>query len=173
MFFRVRGYCILLTKIEAMSLCLFWLFKEMLSMQFYWNTQRRTNYPRAILEFEISHQMFMMTQNIISNQNLFKHLRWSSLGQAVNGLKSNWAHKIELTGHTKRFILDVWRGSEYAFALKQGRCKVCKRNSQHCKLKCKCTLYMFWNVSMIVGVIHKWRPLRGRWCGGGRGGGVR
>ena len=45
LFFRVRGYYIVLTKIKAMSLCLFWLFEEMLSMQFFWNIQRRVKYP--------------------------------------------------------------------------------------------------------------------------------
>ena len=30
---------IVLTKIKAMSLCLFWVFEEMLSMQFFWNIQ--------------------------------------------------------------------------------------------------------------------------------------
>ena len=49
---RVRGFCIVLTKIKTMSLCLFRLFEEMLSMQFFWNTQRKRNYPRAIWEFE-------------------------------------------------------------------------------------------------------------------------
>ena len=48
LFFWVRGYCIVLTKIKAMSLYLFWLFEEMLSMLFFWNIQRKTNYPWAI-----------------------------------------------------------------------------------------------------------------------------
>ena len=39
---------IVLTKIKAMSLCLFWLFEEMLSMQFFWNIQRKENYHQAI-----------------------------------------------------------------------------------------------------------------------------
>ena len=57
---------IVLTKIKAMSLYLFWLFEEMLSMKFCWNIQRKTNYPRAIQEFEISHHIFvMMSQNIV------------------------------------------------------------------------------------------------------------
>ena len=34
---------IVLTKIKVMSLCLFWLFKEMLSMQFFWNIQMKAN----------------------------------------------------------------------------------------------------------------------------------
>ena len=63
----VHGYCITLTKIKAMSLCLFRLFEEMLSMEIFWNIQREANYPRAILEFEIFHQTFvLMTQNIVS-----------------------------------------------------------------------------------------------------------
>ena len=33
---------------------------------------------------------------------------------------------------------------------KQGRCKVCKKNSRRCYLKCKPTWYMFWNISMIL-----------------------
>ena len=35
MFFRVRGYCIVLTKMKAMSLCLFQFFEEILPMQFF------------------------------------------------------------------------------------------------------------------------------------------
>ena len=46
--FRVHGYCIVLTEVKAMSLCLFWLFEKILSMQFFWNIQRKANYPRAI-----------------------------------------------------------------------------------------------------------------------------
>ena len=57
---------IVLTKIKATSLYLLWLFEEMLSIQFFWNIQRKANYPRAIQEFEISHQTFViMTQNIV------------------------------------------------------------------------------------------------------------
>ena len=71
LFFRVPWYCIVLTKIKAMILCLFWLFEEMLSMQFFRNIQRNANYPQAIQEFEISHQTFvMMKQKIVRpNQN--------------------------------------------------------------------------------------------------------
>ena len=66
LFFKVRGYCIILTKIEAMSLYVFWLFEEMLSMQFFWNIQRKANYSRVILKLEISHQTFVMiTKNIV------------------------------------------------------------------------------------------------------------
>ena len=67
LFFRVRGYCIVSTKIKTMSLCFFWLFEKMLSMQLFWNIQRKVNYPRVILEFEISHisTFVMVTQNII------------------------------------------------------------------------------------------------------------
>ena len=81
---KVHGYYIVLTKIKAMSLCLFWFFKEMLFMQFFWNIQGKANFPPAIEEFEISHQIFMMTQNIIRCnlecrciQNPLKYLRWS------------------------------------------------------------------------------------------------
>ena len=67
--------CIVLTKIKAMSLSLFWLFEELLSMQFFWNTQRKKNYPRAIF-FEIFYQIFVMiTQKIIRcnlNAGVFK-----------------------------------------------------------------------------------------------------
>ena len=48
----------------------------------------------------------------------------------------------------KHFILDVWRGSEYASAEKQGRCKVRKKNSRRRYVKRKSTRYMFWNISM-------------------------
>ena len=43
-------------------------FREMLSMQFFWNIQRKANYPSIL---EISHQMFvMMTQHITTKQLL-------------------------------------------------------------------------------------------------------
>ena len=48
LFFSERGYCVVLTKIKAMNLCLFWLFKEILSMQFFWNIQRKANDPGAM-----------------------------------------------------------------------------------------------------------------------------
>ena len=47
----------------------------------------------------------------------------------------------------KHSILDVWRGSEYAFVEKQGTRKVCKKNSWRCYVKCKSTWYAF---SMIL-----------------------
>ena len=50
----------------------------------------------------------------------------------------------------KYSILDVWRGSEYASADKQDRCKVCKKNSRCRYVKCKSTWYMFWNSSAIL-----------------------
>ena len=45
---RVRGYCVVLTKIKAMSLCLFWLLEEMLSKQLFWNIKRKSNYLGAM-----------------------------------------------------------------------------------------------------------------------------
>ena len=39
---------IVLTKIKGMNLCLYWVLEEMLSMQFFWNNQRKTNYLQAI-----------------------------------------------------------------------------------------------------------------------------
>ena len=61
-----------------MSLCLFLLFEEMMSMQFFWNIQMKADYPWDMQEFEIYHQMFvMMTQNIIKcnlNKDLFRTL---------------------------------------------------------------------------------------------------
>ena len=75
LFCRVCGYCIVLTKIKAMILCIFWLFEEMHSRQFFWNIQRKANYPRTIQEFKISHQTFVMiTQNIVRrilNEDVF------------------------------------------------------------------------------------------------------
>ena len=61
---------IVLTKIKAMSLYLFWLSEEMLSMKFCWNIQRKTNYPRAMQEFEISHHIFVMMPKNIVRRNL-------------------------------------------------------------------------------------------------------
>ena len=52
--------------VKAMSLYLFWCLEQMLSVQFFWNIQRKTNYPRVIYEFQISHQTFvMMTPKIV------------------------------------------------------------------------------------------------------------
>ena len=75
-------------------------------------------------------------------QNPLKHLRWTIFAQTVNTLKP-------LFGYAKKSILGVWRGSEYASAAKQGRCKVCKKNSRRCYVKCKSMWYVFWNISMI------------------------
>ena len=61
---------IMLTKIKAMSLYLFWLSEEMLSMKFCWNIQRKTNYPRAMQEFEISHHIFVMMPKNLVRRNL-------------------------------------------------------------------------------------------------------
>ena len=42
------------------------LFEDILSMHFFLNIQRKVDYPRAMQEFEISDQIFvMMKQNII------------------------------------------------------------------------------------------------------------
>ena len=65
----------------------------------------------------------MMSQNITKcNLNTgvirapIKHLKWSAFAQIVNILK--W-----LTRYGKNSVLDVGRGSEYAYAAKQGvRC---------------------------------------------------
>ena len=59
LFVMVRGYCIILTKIKTMSICLFWLFEEILSKQYFCNIQRKANYPRAVQKFEISHQVYI------------------------------------------------------------------------------------------------------------------
>ena len=66
LFFRVRGYCLVLTKIKAMKSLPVLVFQRVLSVQFFWDIQRKANYPRAIQEFEIPHQTFvMMAQNIV------------------------------------------------------------------------------------------------------------
>ena len=66
LFFRVRWYSIVLIKKNAMSLCLFWLLEEILSMQIFLNIPKKADYPRTMQEFEISHKMFVTkTQNII------------------------------------------------------------------------------------------------------------
>ena len=41
LFFRVRGYCIVSTKMKAMSLCPFQFFKDILLVQFFLNIQRK------------------------------------------------------------------------------------------------------------------------------------
>ena len=43
----------------------------------------------------------------------------------------------------KNSILDVWRGSEYASAAKQSRCKVFKKNSRRRYVKYKSTWSVF------------------------------
>ena len=52
----------------------------------------------------------------------------------------------------KHSILDVWKGSEYASAEKQGRCTVRKKNSQRRYVKCDmwyviCVLKYFNDIS--------------------------
>ena len=47
-FFRVRGYCIMLTNMKAMSICLFYFFEDILLMQFFLNIQRKADYPRPM-----------------------------------------------------------------------------------------------------------------------------
>ena len=48
------------------------------------------------------------------SQNLFKHLRWNFFSKIVNDFKL-------LTVCAKSFMLDVWRGSNYASALETWR----------------------------------------------------
>ena len=89
-------------------------------------------------------------------QKPFKHLRmecfwessssiqkWSNFAETVNGLKP-------LTGQAKTIHLRCLEGSEYASVEKQGRFKVCKKNSRRRYVKCKSTWCMFWNISMIL-----------------------
>ena len=130
LFFRVRGYCILLTKIEAISLCLSWLFEEVLSMLYLWNIERKTNYPRAIWEFEISHQTFVIWQ-----KTLLDAIWTRAYLEPLQGSKMEyfWTAKLDTQ---KQSILDVWRDFEYVSAEKQARCKVSKRNSRRCLVKC-------------------------------------
>ena len=63
-----------------------------------------------------------------------------------------WWHKTLPVCYddTVTLHLDIWRGSEYVSAEKQGRCKVCKKNSLCRYVKCKSTWYRFWNISMIL-----------------------
>ena len=64
-FFRVRGYCIVLTNMKAMSFCFFYFLEDIFSMQFFRNIQRKADSPQTMEEFEITHQIFaMMTKNI-------------------------------------------------------------------------------------------------------------
>ena len=44
---QVCEYCIILT-MKMVSVCLSYFFEEMLSMQFFWNTQRKADYPRPM-----------------------------------------------------------------------------------------------------------------------------
>ena len=101
---------IVLTKIKAMSLCLFWFFEEMLSMQFSWKERKGKLSPRHIGIRYISSDVcydnakhFSMKFERRRIQNLFKHLRWSVLVQIVNDLKS-------LTGHEKTLHLRCLKG---------------------------------------------------------------
>ena len=42
-----------------------------------------------------------------------------------------------LNEYTRHSILDVWRGAEHTSAEKQGKCKMCKNNSQRRYVKSK------------------------------------
>ena len=66
----LRAHCVVLTKMKAMSLCLFYFFENTFSIQFFWNIQRKADYPRAMQEFEISHQMLVIMSQSISRCNL-------------------------------------------------------------------------------------------------------
>ena len=70
LFFRMRGSCIILTKMKAMSL------SASPSLQFFWNIQRKADHPRAMQEFRMSHQMSVMRWHIIrchlKKQNMCK-----------------------------------------------------------------------------------------------------
>ena len=44
---QVCEYCIILT-MKMVSVCLSYFFEEMLSMQFFWNTQGKADYPRPM-----------------------------------------------------------------------------------------------------------------------------
>ena len=66
LFFSMFGYCIILAKIKGVILSLSWLIERISLMQFVLNIQWKADYPWAMCEFEISHQMFVMvTQKII------------------------------------------------------------------------------------------------------------
>ena len=79
-------------------------------------------------------------------QNPFKNLRWSVFAQTINTLKL-------LTEYVKKIHLRCLKGCEYGSAAKQGRCKVCKKNSRCRYLKYKSTWCVFWNISMILASI--------------------
>ena len=111
LFFRVRGYCIELNKIKAMSIYLFWIFEEMLSMKFFWNIQRKRNYPWAIYrnsKYPIRRLLWwhktlldaIWTQ--VHSEPLIA-IKMESFLQTVNGLKS-------LTGHAKTLHLRWKKG---------------------------------------------------------------
>ena len=94
-----------------MSFCLFWLFEEMLAMQFFWNIQWEgklspshigiRNIPSDV--YCDNAKQFSMKSEHMHIQNLFKHLRWSAFAQTVNGLKL-------LTGHEKTLHLRCLKG---------------------------------------------------------------
>ena len=57
-----------------------------MSMQFFWDISRKVDYPRAMNEFEISQQMFVMMSKTLPGaiwtqaySEPFKYLRWSVL----------------------------------------------------------------------------------------------
>ena len=127
MFFRVRG----LTKMKAMSPLPFLVFwKHIVNAIFlkYSKEGRLSsshvgsrNIPSDVSCDVTKH--YQVQSDHRRTQNPFKHLRWSVFAQTVSNIKS-------LTGYAKNSILDSWKGSEYASAAKQGRCKVCKKNSR-------------------------------------------
>ena len=88
-FFRVHGYCIVLTKINTMRCCQCNFSGIFKGRQIITEPNRNSKYPIRCLLDAIWNQTY---------ENLFKHLRWSVFAQVVNSLKS-------LTGHAKTLHL--------------------------------------------------------------------
>ena len=110
LFFRVRGYYIVLTRIKAMSLPLLAFGKDVVNAIFLEHSEEIKLSPSHIGIQNIPSDVFyddkkhcQMKSERRRIQNLFKHLRWSVFAQTVNVLKL-------LTGHTKTLHLRCLKG---------------------------------------------------------------
>ena len=146
----VRGHCIVLTKMKVMNLCLFLLFEDIVNAIFLKYSKEGTlsssyvgnrNIPSDVCHDVTKH--YQVQSEHRRTQNPFQHLRWIVFAQTVNTLNS-------FTGCAKNSVLDVWMGSGYASAAKQGRCKVCRKNSWRRYVKYKSTWCVFWKIWMIL-----------------------
>ena len=116
LFFRVRGYFILLTKMKVMRLC---LLKHVVNAIFLKHSKEgRLSSGHLAIRNVLSDVCYDVTKHYQvqsehrRTHNPFQHLRGSVFPQTVKTLNS-------LTGYAKSSFLDDGRGSEYASSAKQ------------------------------------------------------